>query len=49
MGRRIIHISIFPPTVIYILEKKNHQIQGNNNLKKWLKTNIPQSAKFDYP
>jgi hypothetical protein len=34
MGRRIIHISIFPPTVIYILEKKNHQIQGNNNLKK---------------
>jgi len=31
-------------------EKKIHQIQENNNLrKKWLKTNIPQSAELSYP
>jgi len=32
------------------LWKKNHQIQGNNNLrKKRLKTNVPQSVELDYP
>jgi len=45
------HFHISPSTDYYIYpEKKIHQIQGNNKLrKKWLKTNIPQSAELGYP
>jgi len=43
-------ISLSTSCYMYLWKKKNHQIQGNNNLrKKRLKTNVPQSIELDYP